>query len=164
MTIVKEKIISTPKVTKNSKPNVKTEKPSENNKNNELEGKSYATGKRKNAVAKVWIKKGTGKITINSIDAKNYLGREILFNISKAPLDFTDNSNKFDVIANIVGGGKSGQAGALAHGISKALTIQDESTREALRKNGFLTRDSRVVERKKYGLKKARKNQTYRKR
>ncbi len=127
-------------------------------------GRSQATGKRKNSIAKVWIKKGTGKITINNLEARKYLGREILFNIAKFPFVVTKNENKFDVIATIVGGGKSGQAGALAHGISKALADFDPSTRKTLRMDGFLTRDSRVVERKKYGFKKARKGQTYRKR
>lgn len=127
-------------------------------------GRSYATGKRKNAIAKVWIKKGTGKITINKRDALLYLGREILFNIAKAPFNAAKAENKFDVIATIVGGGKSGQAGALSNGISKALVCFDPETHAALRAGGFLTRDSRIVERKKYGLKKARKGQTYRKR
>lgn len=130
----------------------------------DAQGRSYATGKRKNAVARVWIKKGTGKIQINDRDAKTYLGREILFNIIRFPFSATNNENKFDVIATISGGGKTGQAGALAHGISKALVAFDPNTHSALRAGGFLTRDSRVVERKKYGLKKARKGQTYRKR
>jgi small subunit ribosomal protein S9 len=130
----------------------------------DAQGRAYATGKRKNAAARVWIKKGTGKVQINGSDAKPYLGREILFNISVAPFGATQNENKFDVIATIAGGGKSGQAGALAHGISKALVAFDPTTHKTLRDGGFLTRDSRVVERKKYGLKKARKGQTYRKR
>ena len=130
----------------------------------DAQGRAYATGKRKNAVARVWIQKGTGKVTINGRDGKTYLGREILFNISVAPFAATKNANKFDVTATIVGGGLSGQAGALAHGISKALADFEPSTHKELRTNGFLTRDSRVVERKKYGLKKARKGQTYRKR
>ena len=127
-------------------------------------GRSYATGKRKNAVAKVWIKKGHGKILVNQLDALTYFGREILFNIAKAPFHATKNDQKFDVIAQIIGGGKSGQAGALAHGISKALVAFDYNTHSVLRSTGFLTRDSRVVERKKYGYKKARKGKTYRKR
>ncbi len=128
------------------------------------QGRSNATGKRKNAIARVWIKKGTGKITINDRDGRTYLGREILFNIVKYPFVVTKNDNKFDVIATATGGGLSGQAGALAHGISKALVAFDPETHQVLRTGGFLTRDSRVVERKKYGLKKARKGQTYRKR
>ncbi len=130
----------------------------------DAQGRSYATGKRKNAIARVWIKKGTGKVQINERDAKIYLGREILFNIATAPFGAVKVENKFDVTATIVGGGKSGQAGALAHGISKALVDFDPTNHKVLRTNGFLTRDSRVVERKKYGLKKARKAQTYRKR
>jgi small subunit ribosomal protein S9 len=127
-------------------------------------GRSYATGKRKNAIAKVWIKQGTGKVVINDREIKNYFGREILVNIAKAPLGITKNENKFDIIATILGGGKSGQAGALSHGISKALVLFEPANQPILRSNGFLTRDPRVVERKKYGLKKARKGQTYRKR
>lgn len=130
----------------------------------DAQGRASATGKRKNSAARVWIKKGTGKITINNRDGRTYLGREILFNIVNFPFVVTKNDNKFDVIATISGGGLSGQAGALAHGISKALSDFDPSIRKILRVGGFLTRDSRVVERKKYGLKKARKAQTYRKR
>ena len=130
----------------------------------DAQGRAYATGKRKNAAARVWIKKGSGKITVNGRDVKPYLGREILVNVAKAPFGATKNENKFDVIATISGGGKSGQAGALAHGISKALVAFDPTTHKILRTNGFLARDPRVVERKKYGFKKARKGQTYRKR
>jgi small subunit ribosomal protein S9 len=130
----------------------------------DAQGKSYATGKRKNAIAKVWIKKGTGKIKVNEREVRNYFGREILVNISKAPFVVTKNENKFDVIAQIQGGGLTGQAGALAHGISKALVSFDPETHRTLRVGGFITRDSRVVERKKYGFKKARKGRTYRKR
>ncbi len=153
-TIVKEKIIEI------------KEKPSDVKRHQEIDkyGRSYATGKRKNAVAKVWIKKGTGKITVNGLDAIKYFGREILVNMVKAPFISSKNEDKFDVISNINGGGKSGQAGALAHGISKAITLYDPNSHKALRLNGFLTRDPRVVERKKYGYKKARKGQTYRKR
>ena len=127
-------------------------------------GRAYATGKRKDAIAKVWIKKGNGKMTINSREALQYFGREILVNISKAPFAAVKSEKKFDVVATIIGGGKSGQAGALSHGISKALVAFDPENHKALRDGEFLTRDSRVVERKKPGLKKARKGQTYRKR
>ncbi len=130
----------------------------------DAQGRAYATGKRKNAIARVWIKKGNGKILVNDREAKLYFGREILFNIVNHPFDATKTRDKFDVIATIEGGGKSGQAGALAHGISKALADFDPMVRRVLRVDGYLTRDSRVVERKKYGLKKARKAQTYRKR
>ena len=154
---IKEKII----VAKNSSNNENT--------NNYTQvrdslGRSYATGKRKNAIAKVWIKQGTGKVVINDREIKNYFGREILVNIAKAPLGATKNENKFDIIATILGGGKSGQAGALSLGISKALVLFEPANQPELCANGFLTRDPRVVERKKYGLKKARKGQTYRKR
>jgi small subunit ribosomal protein S9 len=127
-------------------------------------GRAYATGKRKNAVARVWIKKGTGKIKVNEKEARNYFGREILFNIINHPLIAVDLEKKFDIVATVCGGGLSGQAGAVAHGISKALVLFDPETHKTLRSKGFLTRDSRIVERKKYGLKKARKGQTYRKR
>jgi small subunit ribosomal protein S9 len=127
-------------------------------------GRAYATGKRKNAIAKVWLKKGNGKITINNQDINSYFGREILVNIASSSFEATQNQQKFDVIAKLLGGGKSGQAGALLHGISKALVLFDPNNHQVLRHQGFLTRDSRVVERKKYGYKKARKGQTYRKR
>ena len=130
----------------------------------DAQGRSYATGKRKNAAARVWIKKGTGKIEVNGRDARTYFGREILFNIIRFPFSATKNEDKFDVVATIAGGGLSGHAGALAHGISKALVAFEPTNHKALKAGGFLTRDSRVVERKKYGLKKARKGQTYRKR
>lgn len=130
----------------------------------DAQGRAYATGKRKNAAARVWIKKGSGKLTVNEREAKKYFGREILFNIIRFPFGATKTENKFDVVATITGGGLTGQAGALAHGISKALVAFDPENHPALKAGGFLTRDSRVVERKKYGLKKARKGQTYRKR
>lgn len=127
-------------------------------------GRSYGTGKRKNAVARVWIKKGSGKVIVNKRDAKEYFGREILFNIAVAPFAIVEQKDKFDVIATISGGGLGGQAGALSHGISKALALFDNENRPELRVKGYLTRDARVVERKKYGFKKARKGKTYRKR
>ncbi len=127
-------------------------------------GRAYATGKRKNSIAKVWIKKGTGKFDINGKELKAYFGREILAVIVNQPLVATANEDKFDIKATLLGGGLTGQAGALLLAISKALVAFDPETHKALRSGGFLTRDSRVVERKKYGLKKARKDQTYRKR
>ncbi len=153
--VIKEKIIE---VIETKEAPVKKEKVLD------ASGRAYATGKRKNAIARVWIKKGSGKITVNDLDAKLYFGREILVNIAKAAFGAVKSENKLDVVAKIVGGGKSGQAGALAHGISKALVLFDPTNHTVLRSGGFLTRDSRVVERKKYGLKKARKAQTYRKR
>ncbi len=155
MSTLKEKILE---ATANSESSV------ERVKQVDAQGRAYATGKRKNAAARVWIKKGTGKITVNDRDAKTYFGREILFNIIRFPFGATKTENKFDVVATINGGGLSGQAGALAHGISKALVAFDPENHKPLKAGGFLTRDSRVVERKKYGLKKARKGQTYRKR
>ena len=130
----------------------------------DAQGRAYATGKRKNAIAKVWLKKGNGKITVNNQDISSYFGREILVNIASSSFDITNNQQKFDVVAQLLGGGKSGQAGALLHGISNALVLFDPNNHQVLRSQGFLTRDSRVVERKKYGYKKARKGQTYRKR
>ena len=127
-------------------------------------GRAYATGKRKNSIAKVWIKKGTGKFDVNGKDLKAYFGREILAVIVNQPLVATKNQDKFDIKATLLGGGLSGQAGALLLGISKALVDFEPDSHKVLRDGGFLTRDSRVVERKKYGLKKARKDQTYRKR
>lgn len=130
----------------------------------DAQGRAYGTGKRKDAVARVWIKKGSGKVTVNQRDARTYFGREILFNIAKAPFAIVECQDEFDVIATISGGGLGGQAGALSHGISKALVAFDPENRPQLRIQGFLTRDARVVERKKYGFKKARKGKTYRKR
>jgi small subunit ribosomal protein S9 len=127
-------------------------------------GRSYATGKRKNSIAKVWIKKGTGTFDVNGKDLAAYFGRDILTVIVNQPLVATNNKDKFDIKTTLLGGGLSGQAGALLLGISKALVAFDPENHKTLRDGGFLTRDSRVVERKKYGLKKARKAQTYRKR
>ncbi|MFT5703436.1 MAG: small subunit ribosomal protein S9 [Rickettsiales bacterium] len=159
MATIKEAIIE---ATKNLPENVRERKV-------DKLGRSYATGKRKNSIAKVWIKKGTGKFEIIGAtkkikDLKEYFGREILSTIVNQPLVATGNEDKFDVKASLIGGGLSGQAGALLLGISKALVDFDPETHKGLRDGGFLTRDSRVVERKKYGLKKARKAQTYRKR
>ena len=116
-------------------------------------GRAYATGKRKNSIAKVWIKKGTGKFDINGKGLQAYFGREILAVIVNQPLVATKNQDKFDIKATLLGGGMSGQAGALLLGISKALVAFEPDSHKALRDGGFLTRDSRVVERKKYGKK-----------
>ncbi len=121
------------------------------------------TGRRKNAIARVRLVPGTGKITVNGRDALSYFGREALVNYAKAPFKVTDTVNHFDVIANCNGGGISGQAGALRHGIARAL-LEAGDYREDLKKAGMLTRDSRMVERKKYGLKKARKRPQFSKR
>ncbi|MBE6463828.1 MAG: 30S ribosomal protein S9 [Eggerthellaceae bacterium] len=123
----------------------------------------YGTGRRKNAIARVRLVPGTGKITVNGRDAAEYFGREALVNYVKAPFKVTDTVNHFDVIARLNGGGVSGQAGALRHGISRAL-LEAGEYRAELKKAGFLTRDSRMVERKKYGLKKARKRPQFSKR
>jgi small subunit ribosomal protein S9 len=116
-----------------------------------------ATGRRKNAIAKVWIRPGgTGQITINGMGAMDYLNREVLVQDVERPLLLTENRESVDVIAKVLGGGKSGQAGALRLGIARALVLMNENDRPALRAEGFLTRDARMVERKKYGQKGAR--------
>lgn len=127
-------------------------------------GRAYATGKRKNSTAKVWLKAGKGKITINNKDISTYLARSVLRMIVEQPFHVSNNVGKYDVIATVFGGGLSGQAGALKHGISKALVCFEPENRPLLKKEGFLTRDSRVVERKKYGRAKARKSFQFSKR
>lgn len=127
-------------------------------------GRSYATGKRKNAVARVWVKPGTGKITVNGRDSSVYFARPVLQMIIGQPFQVTDRNGQFDVYATVTGGGLSGQAGAVRHGISKALTLYEPALRPALKKVGFLTRDSRVVERKKFGRAKARRSFQFSKR
>jgi len=123
-----------------------------------------ATGKRKESIAKVRLFPGEGKITVNSRDFKEYFKRESLITIILEPFKVTNTENAYDVIADITGGGISGQAGALRHGISKALLEVNQEYRPILKREGFLTRDSRVKERKKYGLKKARKRPQFSKR
>ena len=123
----------------------------------------YGTGRRKNAVARVRIMPGTGKVTVNGRDAREYFGREALVNYATSPFKVTDTQGHFDVVARLNGGGVSGQAGALRHGISRAL-LEAGDYRAELKKAGYLTRDARVVERKKYGLKKARKRPQFSKR
>ena len=120
-------------------------------------GRSYATGKRKNAIARVWIKAGSGKIIVNGKDFSAYFARPVLQMILQQPVVAAARTGQFDVIATVTGGGLSGQAGAVRHGISKALTYFEPSLRGVLKKGGFLARDSRVVERKKYGKAKARR-------
>jgi len=127
-------------------------------------GRAYATGKRKDAVARVWVKPGTGKITVNKKDFTEYFGRPVLRMIIHQPIVTVDRSGQYDIVATVSGGGLSGQAGALRHGISKALTHYEPELRAILKKQGFLTRDSRVVERKKYGKAKARKSFQFSKR
>ena len=124
----------------------------------------YGTGRRKNAVARVRLVPGTGKVTINGREGVEYFGREALLDYAKTPFKVTDTQDHFDVIARINGGGISGQAGALRHGIARALLLASEDNRAILKKAGFLTRDPRMKERKKYGLKKARKRPQFSKR
>lgn len=130
----------------------------------DAQGRSYATGKRKTAVARVWIKPGSGKIIVNKKDHADYFGRPVLQMIIKQPLIAADRNDQFDVICTVKGSGPSGQAGAVRHGISKALTYYEPALRGVLKKGGFLTRDSRVVERKKYGKAKARRSFQFSKR
>jgi small subunit ribosomal protein S9 len=124
----------------------------------------YATGRRKESIARVWMKAGTGKITINKRDSKAYFGRDVLQMIMRHPFELTETLDKFDITVNTHGGGNSGQAGAIRLGISKALIQHEPALRDVLKKAGFLTRDSRVVERKKYGRRKARKSTQFSKR
>ena len=128
------------------------------------EGRAYATGKRKNAVARVWIKPGRGKITINGRDQETYFARPVLRMMIAQPLQVSDRLGQFDVVATVEGSGLSGQAGAIRHGIAKALTYYEPGLRAVLKPHGFLTRDSRVVERKKYGRAKARRSFQFSKR
>lgn len=130
----------------------------------DAQGRAYATGKRKDAIARVWLKPGTGKIIINKREFETYFGRPVLRMVVRQPIVAADRDGQFDVIATVSGGGLSGQAGAIRHGISKALTHYEPGLRGVLKKGGFLTRDSRVVERKKYGKAKARKSFQFSKR
>ena len=127
-------------------------------------GRAYATGKRKNAVARVWIKPGSGKVIVNGKELNAYFARPVLQMILRQAFSVAGVTGQFDVMATVAGGGLSGQAGAVKHGISKALQLYDPSLRPALKAAGFLTRDSRVVERKKYGRAKARKSFQFSKR
>ncbi len=127
-------------------------------------GRAYATGKRKNAVARVWIKPGSGKWIINDREQEVYFARPVLRMMISQPLNLTDRASQFDVIVSVHGSGLSGQAGAIRHGLSKALTYFEPGLRPALKAAGFLTRDSRVVERKKYGRAKARRSFQFSKR
>jgi small subunit ribosomal protein S9 len=128
------------------------------------DGRAYATGKRKNAVARVWIKPGRGKVTINGRDQEVYFARPVLRMMIAQPLQIADRLGQFDIDATVEGSGLSGQAGAVRHGISKALTYYEPGLRAVLKPHGFLTRDSRVVERKKYGKAKARRSFQFSKR
>ncbi len=139
----------------------KTTKPALKNKGVQFLG----TGRRKKAIARVrLIPNGTGKITINKVDIDEYFGLDTLKLIVRQPMEHTNTTTKYDVVVNVVGGGLSGQAGAINHGISRALVLAEENLKADLKKAGFLTRDSRMKERKKYGLKKARKASQFSKR
>ncbi len=124
----------------------------------------YGTGKRKNAIARVWLAPGSGTVTINDRPAEKYLGRRVLSRLIQQPFEITETEGRFDVIAHCKGGGISGQAGAVRHGISKALLESDPELRPRLRRTGLLTRDPRVKERKKYGRKRARRGFQFSKR
>ena len=127
-------------------------------------GRAYATGKRKDAVARVWVKPGSGKVVVNGKDINEYFARPVLQMILRQPFEIAGVVGQYDVYATVAGGGLSGQAGAVKHGISKALQLHEPSLRAALKAAGFLTRDSRVVERKKYGKAKARRSFQFSKR
>ena len=127
-------------------------------------GRAYATGRRKDAIARVWIKPGLGRIIVNEKDEKVYFARPVLRMILRQPLIATNRDGQFDVIVSVKGGGLSGQAGAVRHGISRALVAYEPSLRAALKPGGFLTRDPRAVERKKYGKPKARRSFQFSKR
>ena len=127
-------------------------------------GRAYATGKRKNAIARVWLKPGKGMIVVNSKDYTAYFARPVLQMLLQQPLTAANRNTQYDIMATVLGGGLSGQAGAVRHGISKALTYFEPELRAVLKKGGFLTRDSRVVERKKYGRMKARRSFQFSKR
>jgi small subunit ribosomal protein S9 len=130
----------------------------------DAQGRAYATGKRKDAVARVWIKPGSGKVTVNNRPVEVYFARPVLRLILRQPLDVAGRVDQYDITVTVAGGGLSGQAGAVRHGLSKALTYYEPELRGPLKKEGFLTRDPRVVERKKYGRKKARRSFQFSKR
>ena len=130
----------------------------------DAQGRSYATGKRKNAVARVWIKTGSGNLSINGKAIKDYFSRPVLNMLVNQPLELTNKKMNVDTVITVSGGGLSGQAGAIRHGISKALSLLDPNLRSILKSEGLLTRDSRIVERKKYGRRKARRRYQFSKR
>ncbi len=130
----------------------------------DAQGRAYATGKRKSAIARVWIKPGSGSVTVNRRDAPSYFPRHVLRMLINQPFIATQRTDQFDVWCTVAGGGPSGQAGAVRHGISKALLYYEPDLRPVLRAGGLLTRDARVVERKKYGKRKARRSFQFSKR
>ncbi len=134
------------------------------NENIDAKGRTYGTGRRKDAVARVWVKRGKGKVTVNGKEFAEYFARPVLRMIINQPFSALGEQDKFDVVATVTGGGLSGQAGAVRLGISRALDLYNPDFHKALRQGGFLTRDSRVVERKKYGRAKARRSFQFSKR
>ncbi|WP_264046486.1 30S ribosomal protein S9 [Methylobacterium flocculans] len=130
----------------------------------DAQGRAYATGKRKDAVARVWIKPGTGQVVVNGRAVEVYFARPVLRMILRQPLTIANRVDQYDITVSVHGGGLSGQAGAVRHGLSKALTYYEPELRSPLKREGFLTRDARVVERKKYGRKKARRSFQFSKR
>ena len=135
-----------------------------NESNLDKNNRAYATGRRKNSIARVWLKRGDGNIKINGKSLEKYFSRPVLQMVVNQPLNIIQAENGYEIMATVKGGGLSGQAGAIRHGISKALSLYDQSNRPALKKVGFLTRDPRVVERKKSGLAKARRSYQFSKR
>jgi small subunit ribosomal protein S9 len=133
-------------------------------KKTDAQGRAYATGKRKDAVARVWIKPGSGKVTVNERDVEVYFARPVLRMIIQQPLEVANRKDQYDIVVTVAGGGLSGQAGAVRHGLARALTYYEPELRTPLKREGFLTRDARVVERKKYGRKKARRSFQFSKR
>ena len=132
--------------------------------NLDIKQRAYATGKRKNSIARVWLKLGSGSISVNGKSLDKYFARPVLQMIVNQPLNIVDGEGGYEIMVTVKGGGLSGQAGAIRHGISKALSLYDSSLRPALKKAGYITRDSRVVERKKPGLAKARRSYQFSKR
>lgn len=130
----------------------------------DAQGRAYATGKRKGAVARVWIRPGSGRISINGRDCEAFFARPVLRMILRQPLDAANRKDQYDITCAVKGGGLSGQAGAVRHGLARALTYYEPELRTVLKQGGFLTRDSRVVERKKYGKRKARRSFQFSKR
>ncbi|MDP6346672.1 MAG: 30S ribosomal protein S9 [Alphaproteobacteria bacterium] len=130
----------------------------------DAQGRAYATGKRKNAIARVWLKPGAGRVTVNGREFESYFARPVLRMIINQPFEAAQRKNQYDVMCTVVGGGLSGQAGAVRHGISRALLNYEPDLRPVLKQGGFLTRDARVVERKKYGRAKARRSFQFSKR
>lgn len=130
----------------------------------DAQGRAYATGKRKNAIARVWIKPGAGRVTVNGRDFETYFARPVLRMVLQQPMIAAERKDQYDIVCTVSGGGLSGQAGAVRHGLARALTHFEPGLRPVLKKGGFLTRDSRVVERKKYGKAKARRSFQFSKR